>query len=230
MKVFFSLLLIGNIIFGLVQWLMPYEQVKVENSKIAVAEKLVLLSETAKSIPVDEVQAEQNIQNSGIVEALVTEDASDKRLCFTIGPFKRKSNAIEVSGRYSAIQIETELKSSLEQEYLGIMVFVDEHKSRMDAVATAKKLARSGISDYMIINEPGKTFALSLGVFGLKKNAERLFGRVKRMKIPVKTEARYRQRTIYWLYHEQSSESNLQSLLTSEDLEKGVSQIPRDCS
>ena len=38
-------------------------------------------------------------------ETLVTEDVSDKRVCYTIGPFKDKARAIEISGRYSGRQI-----------------------------------------------------------------------------------------------------------------------------
>ena len=234
MKIFFSLLLLANIAFGLMQWLLPYEQLQLNTvaKKVPVAEKLQLLNESDNSTPLAEVEAVNDVRNDPdkSLAALVVEDTSNKMLCFTTGPFKSKSNALEVSGRYSSTDIESELKSSLEKEYLGIMVYISDHKNREDAIKTAERLAVHGIRDYIIVNEPGKSNALSLGVFGLKKNAERLTGKLRKLKYPVKTEARYRERTIYWLYHQQSNESDLEPLLSEQDRSKGISQIPRQCS
>ena len=45
MKVFFALLLIGNIAFAVFQWfLVPYDQLFVEGRKVPAAEELQLLS------------------------------------------------------------------------------------------------------------------------------------------------------------------------------------------
>ena len=49
MKVFCSLLLLANISFGLMQWLLPYEQLFIETVDIALAERLQLLTEVDKS-------------------------------------------------------------------------------------------------------------------------------------------------------------------------------------
>ena len=45
MKVFFGLLLIVNIAFAVFQWLMPYEQLFVEQKKVPAAEQLQLLTD-----------------------------------------------------------------------------------------------------------------------------------------------------------------------------------------
>lgn len=234
MKIFFSLLLIANIAFGLMQWLLPYEQLRLNTNlkKIPVAEKLQLLNESENSTHLAEVEAVNNAKTGrgDKVASLVTEDTSDKRLCFTTGPFKDKSRALEVSGRYSSNNIQSNLKSSLEKEYLGIMVYIAGHNNRQEAVRTAEKLAAQGFREYIIVNEPGKSNVLSLGVFGLKKNAERLSDKLTRLKYSVKTEARYRSRTIYWLYHQQSNESDLQPLLSEQDRSNGINQIARQCS
>jgi hypothetical protein len=42
-------------------------------------------------------------------------------------------------------------------------------------------------------------------------------------------EARYRERTIYWLYGEQSSEAQVQKLLGEAEAGDGISQIPTRC-
>jgi hypothetical protein len=162
-------------------------------------------------------------------EPLVTEDVSDKRVCYTIGPLTDRARAIEISGRYSARRIRTALKSSLEKQYRGVMVYIDGHKTRADALKTARKLSAKGMRDHIIVSDPGQANVLSLGVFGLKKNADRLMYRAKKLGFPVKAEARYRERTIYWVYAEQSSEDELMRLLKATEFDEGISQIPTQC-
>jgi hypothetical protein len=227
MKIFFSLLLIANIAFGLAQWLLPYEQLVPNNKKFPVAEKLRLLDEPLESEMIAEAEVSEAVQEDDV---MVAEETIDNRLCYTIGPFKDKTRALEVSARYSSNNVKTDLKSSEEQEYLGIMVYISNHKTRQAAVDTAAALARKGFRDSLIVNESDKSNALSLGVFGLKKNADRLMARLKKLNYEVLSEPRYRERTIYWVYSEQSSENNLYILLDSDDEDKGIGQIPRQCS
>jgi hypothetical protein len=244
MKVFFGLLLVANIAFAIFQWLMPYEQLFVEQKKVPPAEQLQLLTDANTQVVseaevVASVEAETDALELAVarveqeVEAerarLVNEDNSDKRVCYTIGPIKDKARAIEISGRYSGKQAATALKSSLEKEYQGVMVYISGHKTRADAVRTAGKLAARGITDHIIVNSPDNPNILSLGVFGLKRNADRLKARIEKMDFKVETEARYRERTIYWLYAEQSSEVDVLQLLESTDNESGISQIPTQC-
>ena len=169
------------------------------------------------------------IVGSAEPEVLVTEDNSDKRVCYAIGPFKDRARAIEISGRYSGKRISTALRSRLEKQYMGVMVYIDGHKTRADALKTANKLSAKGLRDHIIINEPGQSNLLSLGVFGLKKNADRLAYRVKQLGFPAKTEARYRERTIYWVNAEQSSEDELMRLLKQAEFNDGISQTPTQC-
>ncbi len=245
MKVFFGLLLIANIAFAVFQWLIPYEQLFGESKKFPAAEQLQLLTDANTQIVseaevVARVEAETDELAAAVARIeqevaaaersrLVTEDSSDKRVCYTIGPIKDKARAIEISGRYSGRQAETELKSSLEKEYQGVMVFIGGHQTRADAVRTAGQLAANGITDHIIVNNPDRPHILSLGVFGLKRNADRLKARVEKMNFAVETEARYRERTIYWLYAEQSSEIDVLQLLETADSAAGISQIPTQC-
>ena len=230
MKIFFSLLLIANIAFGLMQWLLPYDQLFQKNKKFPVAEELRLLDEPVESRLVEEASiSEPERVPEQISELLVVEETIDTRLCYTIGPFKERTRALEVSRRYSNSNVSTELKSSLEKEYLGVMVYMSGNKSRQDAIDIAEDLATKGFRDYQIINEPGKVNVLSLGVFGLKKNADRLVARLKKLKYPVKSEPRYRERIIYWVYNEQTNDSELLALLDADDADKGISQIPQQC-
>jgi cell division septation protein DedD len=244
MKAFFALLLIGNIGFAVFQFLMPYEQLFGENRKVPAAEELQLLAEANSEVikqtevvaaveppqPVETTRAAAPAR-SGIPEpeTLVTEAVSDKRVCYTIGPVKDKARAIEISGRYSSKRIATSLKSSLENQYMGMMVYIGGHNTREEALQTANRLSAKGIRDHIIVSEPDQPNLLSLGVFGLKKNADRLKNRVNRLGFAAETEPRYRERTIYWIYAEQSSEDELEQLLKQAELEDGISQIPTQC-
>jgi len=226
MKIFFSLLLLANIGFGLMQWLLPYDQLFVDKPKIALTEELKLLKDLKKPVV---VEANESSIESDSSKQLVSENADAQPLCYTIGPFKDKTRALEISGRYSTQNIRTQLKSRLEKEYLGIMVYISGHATREEAIARAEKLSSQGITDRFIINEEGKANVLSLGVFGLKKNAERLTARLKKLKYPAETELRYRDRTIYWLYYQLPNESDLPILLDDQDVANGIGQIPGQC-
>ena len=233
MKVFFSLLVLANIAFALVQWLLPYEQLVPQDNNIPVAEQLRLLDEPVESEMIAEAEIIAEAEVSEAVqetESMITE-VPTSRLCYTIGPFKDKTRALEVSARYSANDVLTELKSSQEKEYLGIMVYLSGHETRQAAIKTAAALEKRGFRDSRILlNQADKLHTLSLGVFGLKKNADRLISRLKKYKYTAESEPRYRERTIFWVYSEQSSESELHILLDTEDVGKGIGQIPRQCS
>ena len=243
MKVFFSLLVLANIAFALVQWLLPYEQLVPQDNNIPVAEQLRLLDEPVESemIAEAEIIAEAEAEAETEAEAEVSEAVQEtesmitevptNRLCYTIGPFKDKTRALEVSARYLANGVLTELKSSQEKEYLGIMVYLSGHETRQAAIKTAAALEKRGFRDSRILlNEEDKLHTLSLGVFGLKKNSDRLVSRLKKYKYAAQSEPRYRERTIFWIYSEQSSERELHILLDTEDVSKGIGQIPRQCS
>jgi cell division septation protein DedD len=244
MRAFFALLLIGNIGFAVFQFLMPYEQLFSENRKLPAAEELQLLSEANSEVVkqtevIAAVKPTQTVKTTAAEThakprvpapvTLVTEAVSDKRVCYTIGPIKDKARAIEISGRYSGKRIATSLKSSLDKQYMGMMVYIGGHNSREEALQTANRLSAKGVRDHIIVSEPDQLNILSLGVFGLKKNADRLRDQVRKLGFAAESEPRYRERTIFWVYAEQSSEKELEQLLKQVELEDGISQIPTQC-
>lgn len=166
-----------------------------------------------------------------VMEVAPKNESNDfgNRVCYTIGPFKERAKALTVSGRYQQRGATTKVSSRVEREYIGDLVYIDDLGTRKAALSTAKELKARGITDYIILNEPGKQNALSLGVFGLKQNAERVKAKVEAMNIAVKTEARYRERTIYWLHIEQLGATEPLVLMTVDDAESGIRLIPGNC-
>jgi len=156
--------------------------------------------------------------------------ASNKRLCYVIGPFKNQAMALAVRGRYQERGVMTNITSSSEREYVGDMVYIDDLKTRDAALATAEALKARGISDYLILNEPGKQNVLSLGVYGQKQNVASIRTRVEALNYTVKIEARYRPQKVYWLHNEQSGTTEPLDLLAGEERASGVSQIKSNCT
>lgn len=154
----------------------------------------------------------------------------EKSVCFRIGPFHTRAKAVAVGARYRKRDTAVKIDSSAERRYVGDMVYIDGHASRAEALATAENLVEHGINDYAVLDEPGKRNVLSLGVFSDGQNARRLKTRVEAMNYPVKLEAVYRARKVYWLITEQSGAPEPIDVLVTEELQSGVNQVPSDCS
>lgn len=224
MKVFFTLLLVSNIVFAVFQWLLPYEQLlpRAHKAELEVAEKLMILDESETSSTQD--------QKSTSKAASVPDPAISGPLCYTLGPFKEQQLAQETASQFRKHQISITSRSSVEKEYMGMMVYIDGHSTRKQAIATADSLKQQGVRDYIIVNEEGRPNLLSLGVFGLKKNAEGRQSRIAALGYEVKTEPRYRNRTIYWLDYSQPENDGLAEVIQQLKNEQGISRISRQCS
>jgi cell division septation protein DedD len=224
MKVFFTLLLLSNIVFAVFQWLVPYEQLVPRARTPEVAEKLRLLDEP-------ETGSEQLIEPEQDTPVAVSQrNASiSAPLCYTLGPFKEQQLAQETASQFKQQSIPITSRSSVEKEYMGLMVYIDGHDNRAAAIATAESLKQKGIKDYIIVNEPGKFNILSLGVFALKKNADGLKVRVEKLGFQVQSEPRYRNRTIYWLDYSKPENDRLTPLVDELKSKHGISRISRQC-
>ncbi len=226
MKAFFYLLLLTNLVFLLLQWLYPYEQWARPSRPLAAAERLRLL---------DEGEPGAMVAEAGSLEpaaaAMPSEDGSQvpARLCYTLGPFKEKTEAQEVAQRFRDAGVEVSLRPSQEQEYMGMMVYIGPHDTRKQAIEVARGLAEKGVREYIIFSDPDKMNALSLGVFGLKKNAERRVAELEKLGYQPKTEMRYRQRTIYWLDYAESEPDSLRRWIDELKDQRGISRITRQC-
>ncbi len=231
MKTFFSLLLLSNLAFAVVQWLFPLEQLLPGSQRsLEAAEKLVLLSESELSQPSELVVTVEEEQGPAPAPEPVKAVVITGELCYTLGPFKSDQTAQEVAARFKQSDIAINPRSNVEKEYLGMMVFIDGHKNRSEAVETANALKSRGIKDHIIFHDPGRRNALSLGVFGLKKNAESRYKKVADLGFNVKTEARYRDRTIYWLDYSELENPGLKDYIDELKSAQGISRISRPCS
>ena len=153
-----------------------------------------------------------------------------RRICFAIGPIRNHALALDISGRYAARQITTGLKTSLDKHYLGVMVYIDGHASRAEAKQTASALSAHGIRDHIIINPEGRMHLLSLGVFGERRNAERLQSEIERHGYAAKLEQRFREHTVYFVFGEWAGGGGIPELLDGRDVAEGIVRFPTPCS
>lgn len=227
MKIFFTLLLLTNIAFALVQWLFPYEQLIVSASPLKAAEQLRLVGE-------EEVEPVASGTSDPPARAIKpVQSASNTitgELCYTLGPFKEQQMAQEVVSEFRQNAIPIQSRSSVEKEYMGMMVFIDGHQTRKQAIETAESLKAKRIRDYIIVSEPDRPHVLSLGVFGLKKNADRRVSQISKLGYDVKSEPRYRDRTIYWLDYSQIENETLRGYIDGLKSSQGISRISRPCT
>lgn len=223
MKTFFILLLLTNIVFALVQWLLPYEQLFDRPRSLVAAEQLRLLDEP-------DTKTASQIQASTIETQALAPTSQPGKLCYTLGPFKEQQQVQEIMARFRQNELAVKSRPSVEKEYLGVMVYIDGHETRDEARTTARNLAEKGIRDYMIVDEDNKKNALSLGIFGLKRNADRRVSKIESLGYDVQSELRYRNRTIYWLDYDQPENDELKRLVDKLKNELSVSRISRRCS
>ncbi len=229
MKVFFALLLLTNIAFALIQWLFPLDHWQQKERPIATAEKLKLISELEVIVkPVVPKEVSAAIPDYPEVPMPIV-DVVKSELCFTLGPFVDQSLAQTVAHEFKQNNAAIKSRSSLEKEYMGLMVYIDDHKSRTDAIKTAESLKDKGVRDYIIVNEPGKSNVLSLGVFGLKRYADRRVSKIEALGYKVRSEARYRTRTIYWLDYKDTGSPDMDQFITTFKKQNGISKISRQC-
>ena len=147
---------------------------------------------------------------------------SSGRQCFTIGPFATADDAAASSAALRKQGITSRTSSSRSRAYVGDMVYIDGLKNRDAALAATEVLEQNGIRDYLLLTEADKENAISLGVFSSRANAERLRLQAEALDYTVRSEARYRRQTDYWLRGRVDDAIDPQRLLSTGQAASGI--------
>lgn len=243
MKLFAYLLLILNIAYFGFNWSNQSTQANTQVKQNPNVDILVLLQEQEVTpvIVKTEPQAiqefeelsqesEQNnvaaISEENINEVVLT--ALPVNQCFTVGPFIKNDHLSQAKESLTASEVTFFQTDRVEKQYLGMLVYLPSHASRKQVIKVSENLALKGIHDYMLLNEPGKTNALSLGVYGLKKNAQQRVNALNKLNYKPQQEARYRTKSVYWLDYKLSDEEQI-TWVDQQMKALKVSQISRAC-
>lgn len=214
MKWLVYILLLLNLAFGL--WHLRSQQVTfVEDKNEDENLRLVLLSEYNRQNTVATVETEPTEQ-------------TDAR-CYTLGPFKSKSQAADLRKDFEALGIKAQRRMSKDNTRKGFWVILPPEETRRAAEANVKLLKDKGIKDYFLVVTGEQINAVSLGVFSKSELAQRRFEDIKALGFVVKIENVDLPLREYWL------DWPIEQNLLPEVLEKfrktysGIGQTERVC-
>ncbi len=207
-------LLLLNLAFGL--WHLRSQQVTfVEDKNEDESLRLVLLSE-------------YNRQNTVVATEAETTEQNDAR-CYTLGPFKSKTQAADLRKDLEALGIKAQRRMSKDNTRKGFWVILPPEATRRAAEANVKLLKDKGVKDYFLVVTGEQINAVSLGVFSKSELAQRRFEEIKEMGFVVKIENVDLPLREYWL------DWPIEQNLLPEELEKfrktysGIGQTERVC-
>jgi len=123
---------------------------------------------------------------------------AEPAMCFSVGPFARKSAARAAQKRLNKWNIKTKnrvQKASVE----GFWVIIPPLKSRLAAKRQIKKIRELGIRDYFLVATGSQKNAISLGVFSKSSSARRRLAEMKRKSVEATISAVDLPKRSYWL-------------------------------
>ncbi len=194
------------------------------------APRLVLLSEQnilpEVQIGVDTEAAAPGKGQTASINASTQQAGASMAHCYTLGPFMNEDSVSDASRGLMETGRPFARRASEKKELIGYWVMIPPLKNEDAARVKIQELKLMGDKHHYIVREPAvEKFAISLGVFHSRKNAERRHSKMKNLGYSVKLEGRYRQNPVYWLdYTEQESHAQL-------DLARfvGAQRLPRVC-
>ncbi|MES9971212.1 MAG: hypothetical protein ABW092_14350 [Candidatus Thiodiazotropha sp.] len=153
-----------------------------------------------------EIAIEPEISLPEIEGALVGEAAkAESPECRTVGFLETRSDAEIISVSLRALGLKPELQSETSNQQAGIWVLIPPQATRRDAINISNRLERDGISDLWRFTSGELVHAISLGLFRNEERAEARKKEITDLGYDVIIKPRYRQKTKYWLYFQDST-------------------------
>lgn len=214
MKWVIYLLLICNI--GFAAWhfrsLDTRDESKVEQFNINNENQLILLSEFKPQ------------QNKGKASA-------GGKLCYSMGPFQKKSAAEKAGDILKTQNIETRRIRLRDTSRSGYWVILPATATRKEASKHIKRLKKLKVKDYFLVATGPNENAVSLGVFSQKKLARRRVDDMIRLGFVPRMESVALPRKVHWLnwYKDSKLQPGKEILSKIKKQHPQVSKIERSC-
>ncbi|WP_316367686.1 hypothetical protein [Candidatus Thiodiazotropha sp. CDECU1] len=165
----------------------------------------------AASVP-EASSAEAEIAIEPEVEAPVIDGATagktaevEPPVCRTVGFLDTRSEAEIISVSLRALGLKPDLQSETSNQQAGFWVLIPPQASRRDAIDISNRLEKDGVSDLWRFTSGDLVHAISLGLFRNKERAEARNKEITALGYEVIVKPRYRQKTKYWLYFQDST-------------------------
>lgn len=153
------------------------------------------------------------------------------KLCYSLGPFKKKAEFEEVQTLLNTKNIETKGIRLRDTSRNGYWVILAASESRKEANKHIYRLKKLKVKDYFLVATGPHENAVSLGVFSQKKLARRRVDEIIRLGFIPRMESVALPRKVYWLnWHKESKHQPDDSII--DDIKKQypeISKIERSC-
>jgi len=153
------------------------------------------------------------------------------KLCFSLGPFSKKSEATKVQNELKESNFETKQVQLRDTSRSGYWVTLPASESRKKAKKVIAKLKKLKIEDYFLVAKGSHENAVSLGVYSQKKLARRRVDQMIRLGFIPKMESVPLPRKVYWLnwYKDAEVQPEYSILTKIKKNHLQISKIERSC-
>jgi hypothetical protein len=119
--------------------------------------------------------------------------------CLALGPFATQADLRSTAAALQPLARRQRTRQEQSVQSRGWWVFLPAQRSRELALAQAKKLSASGITDYFVVGSGGQPNTISLGLFKDPANARKRRDQVVQAGFPAQLSERTESVPVYWL-------------------------------
>lgn len=121
-----------------------------------------------------------------------------QHVCYAVGPFKSTRSAAAGGTHLKKLGLIYRLRTR-ESESKVYRVYLPPLASTQEALAMQRRLRKLGFTDNAILREPAMSNAISIGVYSVKANADKIQAQLKKKGIRARIQGIDRIRTSHWL-------------------------------
>lgn len=190
----------------------------------AVAEREVVAQEPPPVTEQEPIVAEA-VETTPLSPAVIpaTPEAAEETevkiapVCGRVGGYPKRADAVLIANAiHEKHGFDTDLVEEILETRQGYWAMIPEAETRERALQTAERLKAKGVRDIWIFGKPPHKNAISLGLFGVEKNALQQARRVRALGFNVKVVPKIEKKLTYWVGFTASNEPAALSLVAAE--------------
>ena len=158
-------------------------------------------------------------------------ELSGGKLCYSLGPFIKKSQSNKAQMILKENSYETERVQLRDTSRSGYWVTLPASNSRKEASNKIARLKKLKVTDYFLVAKGAHENAVSLGVYSQKKLARRRVDEIIRLGFIPRMESVPLPRKVYWLnwYKDSKKQPDYTLLSKIKKQHPQISKIERSC-
>lgn len=145
-----------------------------------------------------ESQVQLQSRRSRRAPTKVLTDIAPPKRCFVLGRYTQEALMQRSRTQLAELGLATVLRKEVDP-YQIYRVYLGPQKTEKAALNLRKRLTRLGYKDHAVIREPALRYAVSMGVFAVKDNANVRIAKLRGHGLKPKMQTLQRQHNYYWL-------------------------------